>query len=71
MIIEIGIIAGEIWQHLDKKGEMPLSELIKDIDRDRDTVLMSLGWLAREGHIVLSQDQDNSDFNVQLRKAVV
>ncbi len=71
MIIEIGIIAGEIWQHLDKNGEMPLSVLIKDIGRDRDATFMSLGWLAREGHIVLSQDQDNSDFNVQLRKAAV
>jgi Winged helix-turn-helix domain (DUF2582) len=66
MIIEIGIIAGEIWHFLDQKGEVNLQVLIKGIDRPRDNVLMSLGWLAREGHVVLVQE--NNDYRIRLRK---
>ncbi len=53
MITEIGIVAGEIWHHLDKYGEVNLSKMVKSIDKPRDIILMSLGWLAREGHITL------------------
>jgi len=66
MITTIGIVAGEIWHHLDKHGEATVSDLVKGIDKPRDTVLMSLGWLAREGHVIL---QDiNGDYKACLRK---
>ena len=66
MITEIGIVAGEIWHYLDDNGETMFSNLIKGIARDRDITLMSLGWLSREGHIILSQEKD--DYRIQLRK---
>jgi len=66
VITEIGIVAGDIWHYLDQHGEVSLSELAKGIDKSRDNVLMSLGWLAREGHVVLAQ-QDR-DYKVSLRK---
>ena len=56
MITEIGIIAGEIWHYLDEHGQTPFSQVVKTIDRPRDLALMSLGWLAREGHVVVRQD---------------
>ena len=65
MITEIGIVAGEIWHYLDQHGKVPLSELVSNIDKPRDVILMSLGWLAREGHVVL-EGQD--DYLVSLRK---
>lgn len=68
MIIEIGIVAGEIWHFLDQHGEVPLSTLIKGIDKPKDNVLMSLGWLAREGHVIVQQIQN--DYQVSLRKNV-
>ncbi len=66
MITEIGIVAGEIWHFLDQHGEVSLSDLVKGMDRPRDNVLMSLGWLAREGHVIL-QSIDNN-YSVSLRK---
>lgn len=66
MIIEIGIVAGEIWHYLDQKGEVSLSELKKGIDRSPENIMMSLGWLAREGHVILLQV--NNDYRVSLRK---
>lgn len=67
MIIEIGIVAGEIWHYLDRNGEITMPDLIKGIGRERDITLMSLGWLAREGHVILTQEKDNS-YRIQLRK---
>jgi hypothetical protein len=66
MITEIGIVAGEIWHYLDQHGEVSLSELVSGIDKTRDNVLMSLGWLARESHVVL--DQSGQEYRVSLRK---
>ena len=66
MITEIGIIAGEIWHFLDQKQVVSLDDLIKGIDRPRDNVLMSLGWLAREGHVILQQTE--RDYRISLRK---
>ena len=66
MITEIGIVAGDIWHYLDQHGEVELSVLIKGIDKSRDNVLMSLGWLAREGHVRL--EQTGSQYKVYLRK---
>lgn len=63
---EIGIIAGEIWHYLDQHGEVSLSVLIRDIDKSRDNILMSLGWLAREGHVLL--EQSGQEYKVSLRK---
>jgi hypothetical protein len=65
MIIQIGIIAGEIWNYLDTNGSSDISKLSKGIDKPRDLILMSLGWLAREGHVVLKGEKD---YIVSLRK---
>ncbi|MBN1492652.1 MAG: winged helix-turn-helix domain-containing protein [Candidatus Omnitrophica bacterium] len=56
MIMEIGITAGEIWHFLEKqKNERAkLKDLIKGIKRTEELTLMSLGWLAREGHVFIS-----------------
>ena len=67
MITEIGIVAGEIWRYLDEHGRTDdLDNLVKDIDKPRDLVLMSVGWLAREGHVVL--DGETPNYKVSLRK---
>lgn len=68
MITEIGIVAGDIWHFLDQHGEVTLSVLVKGIDKPRDNVLMSLGWLAREGHVIVQQV--NGDYKISLRKNV-
>lgn len=66
MITEIGIVAGDIWHFLDQHGEVSLSSLVKGIDKSRDNVLMSLGWLAREGHVILNQQ--GQEYRISLRK---
>jgi len=62
MITEIGITAGEIWHYLDEHSQATLSQLCSGIDKPREVILMSLGWLAREGHVVLEGDRDYTIF---------
>lgn len=66
MITEIGIIAGEIWHYLDQHGSVRLGDLVKGIEKPRDSILMSLGWLAREGHVVLQKV--DVEYLISLRK---
>ena len=66
MIIDIGIVAGEIWHYLDEHGEVVFSEVVKGIGRSKDVALMSLGWLGREGHVIIRPE--GKDMHVSLRK---
>ena len=65
MITEIGIVAGDIWHYLDQHKSAKLTELVSGIDKDRNVVLMSLGWLAREGHVIM--EDIGGDYKISLR----
>jgi len=65
MITKIGIVAGDIWNYLDAHDRAGrLEHIIETAGEDRDVVLMGIGWLAREGHVVL--EGDPSDYEVKL-----
>jgi len=65
MITRIGIVAGEIWQLLESDEYLSLEGMAAKLDRPEYLILMSVGWLAREGHILLEQEGD--EFRVSLR----
>lgn len=50
---EVGHTAGEIWQLLDDKGSLTITEIVKMIDAPRDQIMQSIGWLAREGKLTV------------------
>ena len=66
MITEIGIVAGEIWHHLDEHPNSLFSQVVAGIDRPKELALMSLGWLSREGHVIVRQE--GADLRVALRR---
>lgn len=74
MITNIGIVAGDIWHYLDEHGKIKISELLKQLDKPRDIILMSLGWLAREGHVLVEPEEGHmvyeagQDYDISLRK---
>lgn len=70
MITEIGIVAGEIWHFLDEHDEVTLDELTKGINKPYELVLMSLGWLAREGHVSVVCEGDKYRVNFRSKKEV-
>ncbi|MFA5146313.1 MAG: winged helix-turn-helix domain-containing protein [Candidatus Omnitrophota bacterium] len=65
MITEIGITAGDIWHYLDTHGKSSLDQIVMGIATERDRVLMSIGWLSREGHIIVEGKSPN--YQVYLR----
>ena len=65
MITEIGIVAGDIWHYLDQHKTATVAELVAGIDQNRNVVLMSLGWLAREGHVIM--EDTGKDYKITLR----
>jgi len=57
MITWIGLCAGEVWNYLDAHdGHATLGALLSGIDAPRDTILMAVGWLAREGHVLMKRE---------------
>ena len=66
MITKIGITAGDIWHYLDEHGKSSLSQIVGGIDTDEERVLMSIGWLAREGHVIV--ERTGLDFQIYLRR---
>lgn len=65
MITWIGLCAGEIWRYLDKhEGSATLEALVSKVDAPRETILMALGWLAREGYVLI--DSSLPDFQLRL-----
>ena len=54
MITWIGLCAGEIWRYLDKhEGGAQLKSIFSNIKAPRETILMAIGWLGREGYILI------------------
>lgn len=66
MITEIGITAGDIWHYLDAHNKSSLKDVVRGIDKPKDLALMSVGWLAREGHVIV--EKEGSDYKVWLRE---
>ncbi len=52
MMTEIGIAAGDIWNHLELKDRTGLDDLLSIQPKNEKVILMALGWLAREGHVL-------------------
>ncbi len=52
-ITKIGIAAGEIWTVLDEEDPLEFSLLTSRLSQNRVITLMALGWLCREGHVLM------------------
>ncbi|MCY3551423.1 MAG: winged helix-turn-helix domain-containing protein [Candidatus Poribacteria bacterium] len=55
MLDNIGNVAGAIWQYLEINNEVSVTKLTRDIGENQRTVLMGVGWLAREGKLNFEQ----------------
>ena len=54
MITRIGLVAGDIWNYLDNHGGgIDTEVVIEAVQKDRNLALMGIGWLAREGYVLL------------------
>ncbi len=51
MLDNIGSVAGAIWHYLEKNDEATTTKLTRELGESERTVLMGIGWLAREGKL--------------------
>jgi hypothetical protein len=58
-VMQIGSVAGIIWQVLSEKGPLTMAKLVKAVGEPRDTVMQGLGWLAREGKVNIDDEGRN------------
>lgn len=65
MITQIGLVAGDIWHYLEKHDDVTLNELTRNINKPSSIILMGVGWLAREGHVIMKEK--DGDYEVRLR----
>jgi hypothetical protein len=57
MVEEVGKTAGIIWETLNGKGELSLAQLKKATKSKAPMFDWALGWLAREGKIVIASEK--------------
>lgn len=50
---QIGETAGAVWHCLKENGPLSNAKLAKEIEAPRDTVMQAVGWLAREGKVII------------------
>lgn len=55
----VGEVAGVVWRVLSESGRLSTSKLVKAVDEPRDTVMLALGWLAREDKINIDDEGRN------------
>ena len=51
MLENIGSVAGVIWRYLENNDEATITKLTRELGETERTVLMGVGWLAREGKL--------------------
>ena len=66
MEAEIGKTAGAIWDALNTKGELSRSELKKAVKGNEPTFDWTIGWLARENQIAITQEKRS--FRIRLKQ---
>jgi hypothetical protein len=54
---EIGTTAGAIWQALNANGELSLPSLKQQVEVKSLVFEWAVGWLAREGKVVITRHQ--------------
>lgn len=53
---EIGTAAGKVWHYLNRAGEASPSKLSAETGLNSKEVQRAIGWLAREGKIMIETD---------------
>lgn len=64
----IGYNAGLVWNALNEAEAMGLKQLKKVTKLKDKEMCLALGWLAREGKILIAENEDEKDLIISLAK---
>ena len=51
----IGETAGIVWHTLNENGPLTITKLVDESGAPKDLAMLALGWLAREGKIIIEE----------------
>ena len=69
MLESIGSVAGGIWHYLENNNEATVTKLTREIGKNERTVLMGVGWLAREGKLDFEQRKQGTYITLKTQKS--
>jgi len=55
-VARIGETAGTVWHVLSENGPLAMTKLVKVVGQPQNTVMLALGWLAREDKIRIEEE---------------
>jgi hypothetical protein len=61
----VGETSGVVWRVLSEGGTMTITKLVKAVDEPRDTVMLALGWLAREDKICIAGSGNSREVSLR------
>ena len=71
MLDNIGHIAGTIWHYLEVNDEATVTKITREIGETERTVLMGIGWLAREGKLDFNQRKQGTYITLKTQQSDV
>ncbi|MCE2415278.1 winged helix-turn-helix domain-containing protein [Candidatus Poribacteria bacterium] len=69
MLESIGSVAGAIWHYLENNNEATVTKLTREIGVNERTVLMGVGWLAREGKLDFEQRKQGTYITLKTQQS--
>lgn len=63
--MDIGVLAGKIWETLEKMSEMTASALVKSTGAKSNDVYMALGWLLREDKLEAVKSSNSIKYSLK------
>lgn len=68
MLDNIGHVAGAIWHYLEENNEATVTKITREIGGTERSVLMGVGWLAREGKLDFNQRKQGTYITLKTQK---
>ena len=68
MLDNIGNVAGAIWHYLENNNEATITKLTREIGENQRTVLMGIGWLAREGKLDFEKRKQGTYITLKIQQ---
>ena len=69
MLENIGSVAGVIWHYLENNNEATITKLTREIGENERTVLMGVGWLAREGKLDFEKRKQGTYITLKIQQS--
>ncbi len=69
MLENIGNVAGAVWHYLEKNSEATVTKLTRELGENERTILMAVGWLAREEKLDFEKRKQGTYITLKIQQS--